>query len=204
MSNVPLPQPRMHQPKVNVDPNHGLWGFFPAKGQAFYKPSETEQHGRAWTVEELRSKGFNELHALWWVCCRERNMLATSRKDMIKARVGFGEREIKNRDAEVWKTMKGIRHTLSERYYAWQDAVMIAEQDPEINLQGGEGNVYNAAEYNDALMLEQMDEEFTAEEMEANAAREAAAEKAYAESIGKSFPESSSEPIPEQPPKTRL
>lgn len=208
MSNVPLPQPRMHQPKIKFDENHGLWGFFPAKGQAFWKPSETEEYGRAWTVEELRKKAWPDLHALWWVCCKERNMLATSRRDLIRAKVGFGEREIQNRDDEIRRTMRNIKHALTERYYTWQDAVMVAEQDPEINLEGGKGNIYNPVEYNDSLLVEEMDEEFSAEEAQATAAREAAAKQVQAEQAEQ--PQKIEEagkaetPVQEQPAKTPL
>ena len=101
MSDVPLPKPRDFKPKVAVDANHGLWGFFPAADQLLWTPKETEEYGRAWTVEELRKKSWENLHSLWWVCCKERNMLATSKVELARAKLGFGEREIEARDEEV-------------------------------------------------------------------------------------------------------
>lgn len=149
MSNVPLPKPREFKPKVTVDDKHGLWGFFPAPGKLLWTPKETEEHGRAWTVEELRKKSWEDLHSLWWVCCRERNMLATSRAELTRSKMGFGEREIDTRDEEVMKTMRSIKHALTERYYTWQDAVDVAMVDPEINFGGKNGQVYTPSAYED-------------------------------------------------------
>ncbi|CAM1511408.1 Fc.00g089210.m01.CDS01 [Cosmosporella sp. VM-42] len=149
MSNVPLPKPRDFKPKVATDDNHGLWGFFPEKGKVLATPKETEEHGRAWAVEELRKKSWEDLHALWWVCCRERNMLATSKVELERSKMGFGEREIDSRDEQVQKTQRSIKHVLTERFYTWQDAVDVAMSDPEINLEGGDGQVYNPSAYED-------------------------------------------------------
>lgn len=43
--------------------------------------------------------------------------------------------------------MRAIKHALTERFYTWQDAVEVAKSDPEINLDGGEGQVYNPSAY---------------------------------------------------------
>lgn len=101
MSNMPLPKPVEFKPKIEVDESHGLWGFFPAPGKLLLTPKETEEHGRAWEVEELRRKSWEDLHALWWKCCKERNMLATARAELLRGKLGFGEREIDSRDEEV-------------------------------------------------------------------------------------------------------
>lgn len=102
MSNVPLPKPRAdYKPAIVVDESHGLWGFFPEPNKLMWTPAETEKHGRAWRVEELRRKSWEDLHALWWTCCRERNMLATSKAELERTKLGFGEREIEARELEV-------------------------------------------------------------------------------------------------------
>lgn len=168
MSNIPLPKPRDIKPKIEVDPNHGLWGFFPEQGKLLATPKQTEEHGRAWTVEELRKKSWDDLHALWWVCCKERNMLSTSRAELLRTKVGFGEREIDARDEEVMKTQRAIKHVLTERYYTWQDAVEVATNDPEINFEGGEGNVYTPSAYEDDVNVA----EWTQPEAESEAAKQ--------------------------------
>lgn len=101
MSDVPLPKPCDFKPEVAVDQDHGLWGFFPAQGKLLETPQEVMAHGRAWTVEELRRKSWKDLHSLWWLCCRERNMLATSKAELVRAKLGYGEREYEERDLEV-------------------------------------------------------------------------------------------------------
>ncbi|KAK8931969.1 hypothetical protein H634G_04470 [Metarhizium anisopliae BRIP 53293] len=154
MSDIPLPKPRNFKPKVAVDENHGLWGFFPESGKALWSPKETEEHGRAWTVEELRKKSWEDLHSLWWVCCKERNMLATSKAELARGKFGFGDREIEARDEEVMKTMRAIKHALTERYYTWQDAVDVAMSDPEIDMHAEDGQVYKPSAYEEEVAVE--------------------------------------------------
>jgi len=189
MSDMPLPRPVDFKPEVKVDENHGLWGFFPAPGKLLYTPEETEKHGRAWKVEELRKKSWEDLHALWWKCCRERNMIATSQLELERTELGFGRRELENRDEEVRKTMGAIRHALTERYYTWEDAQQVARSDPEIDMNAGEeGQAYNPSAY---------DEDFEdAESWEEPKAGDAASTEAPAAAEEAAKPESKSEKQP--------
>ncbi|KLU81851.1 54S ribosomal protein L4 [Magnaporthiopsis poae ATCC 64411] len=109
-------------------------------------PAEASGYGRAWTAQELRGKSWDDLHTLWWVCCRERNRIATANHAREKNDIGFGEQELGRRDETVRRTMKSIKHVLTERYYAWEDAVKLAKDDPEINL-SGKGQMYTPSTY---------------------------------------------------------
>ena len=42
--------------------------------------------------------------------------------------------------------MKAIKHALTERYYAWEDAVEVAKEDPEVDLSGN-GPAFTPREY---------------------------------------------------------
>lgn len=129
-----VPKPADFKPKVDVDPEHGLWQFFYSKEKLLLTPEEDTEHGRGWSVEELRHKSWEDLHKLWWVCVKEQNRIATARKEKSRMKLKSGEEEMDDRMAEVKKTMKAIKHALTERFYLWEDARQLAETDPEINL----------------------------------------------------------------------
>mmetsp|Transcript_29055 Transcript_29055/g.58148 ORF Transcript_29055/g.58148 Transcript_29055/m.58148 type:complete len:261 (+) Transcript_29055:191-973(+) len=73
---------------------------------------DTETVGRSWTVKELRRKSYEDLHKLWYVLYKERNMLLTEAN--LARRHGYymiqPERRLK-----VKKSMGAIKHVLGER-----------------------------------------------------------------------------------------
>ncbi|KAJ6264268.1 54S ribosomal protein L4 [Drechslerella dactyloides] len=146
-----LPKPVMDpskRTKLVTNPDHGLWGFFNKDKAAIPTPEEDHKHGRAWSVEELRHKSWEDLHKLWWVCAKERNIMATQQLERERMKPGYGESEAYSRDRLVRNTQRAIKHALTERYYAWQEALRVADSDPEIDL-SGRGPAYNPKPFDD-------------------------------------------------------
>ncbi|RYO77042.1 hypothetical protein DL766_006876 [Monosporascus sp. MC13-8B] len=159
---VPMPADYNPAADVQVDPKHGLWQFFYGRDKLLLTPEEDAEHGRGWTVEELRHKSWEDLHKLWWVCVKEQNRIATHRREKQNMRLKNGVEETAERLAEVRKTMKAIRHALTERYYLWEDARELAESDPEIDLSGN-GEAYKPRNYFEAEEALHAEEQAVAE-----------------------------------------
>jgi hypothetical protein len=63
-----------------------LWSDF-HKSCCTVKLTQPNRLGRAWEAAELRRKNFKDLHTLWYVCVRERNLLATQRAEFRRLRI---------------------------------------------------------------------------------------------------------------------
>ena len=104
VSKTPLPKPVLDPSKrsrVEVDEDHGLWDFFHSKEKPMNTPEEDFEHGRPWCVEELRGKSWEDLHALWWICCKERNRIATEAYERNRLEAGYGDSESERRNITV-------------------------------------------------------------------------------------------------------
>lgn len=86
-------------------------------------------------------KSWDDLHKLWWVCAKELNIMATQKLEHTRLKAGDGAHEARGRLIQIKNTRRGIKHVLTERYYAWKDALEVAQTDKEIDL-SGKGPVY--------------------------------------------------------------
>jgi large subunit ribosomal protein L47 len=103
-----LPKPVLDpskRSKPQTDDDHGLWEFFHSKEKPMNTPEEDDAHGRAWSVEELRCKSWEDLHSLYWICTKERNRIATESYERERLEAGYGARESKIRDFVVSSLM---------------------------------------------------------------------------------------------------
>ena len=88
----------------------GFDDFFDVKS----KPDDIIATGRAWTVPDLRRKSFDDLHKLWYVLYKERNLIL-SEKEKIRRSLRPVTRMEENRYVKVKKSMAAVKTTLAER-----------------------------------------------------------------------------------------
>lgn len=145
-ANQQLPTPVKIEEKPTGTQDHGLWEFFKDQN-LLTTPTALEQHGREWTIGELRNKDWDSLHQLWWVCVKERNRLATGTEERARLKAVYGNVESNRRDEAIQKTMKAILDTLAERTQAYQEAYALASQDSSIDLSRTDGPQYSQLPY---------------------------------------------------------
>ncbi|GMS96179.1 hypothetical protein PENTCL1PPCAC_18354, partial [Pristionchus entomophagus] len=68
--------------------------------------------GRSWTADELRLKSNTDLHKLWFVCLKERNMLLTMKRAFVAQAKSMPNPERLDR---VDETMEAIKEVVDER-----------------------------------------------------------------------------------------
>ena len=83
--------------------------------------------GRAWLAGELRRKSFEDLHKLWFVLYRERNMLLT---EQARARRHGMRLARLDRKGKVQKSMARIKAVLADRHKTYELAKQAAVSSP--------------------------------------------------------------------------
>ncbi|KAJ9126053.1 hypothetical protein QFC24_002325 [Naganishia onofrii] len=74
--------------------------------------------GRSWTAKELREKSFADLHTLWYILLRERNVLATQREERRRLGIQMDRELLTKRAFRCRKSMARIKYVLNERRLA--------------------------------------------------------------------------------------
>ncbi|KAF8158155.1 mitochondrial 39-S ribosomal protein L47 (MRP-L47)-domain-containing protein [Crassisporium funariophilum] len=127
--------------RVPVKEDHGLYGFFrrkagdDLKGEARFEVFDTPENaqvltGRAWRAAELRNKSFKDLHTLWYVGLREKNLLASQKEEVRRMGVTNSSMQVSiDKVRNCRKTMGRIKAVLNERRLAYLGAVEIAETE---------------------------------------------------------------------------
>ncbi|KAG8638033.1 39S ribosomal protein L47, mitochondrial [Manihot esculenta] len=87
-------------------------------------------YGRSWKASELRLKSWDDLHKLWYVLLKEKNMLMTQRQMLHSQNLKFSNPE---RLPKVRKSMCRIKQVLNERAIEEPDARRSAEMRRMIN-----------------------------------------------------------------------
>ena len=91
-----------------------------------------ETVGRQWSVKELRRKSFEDLHKLWYVLYKEKNMLLTEQQLSRRRQLIFPQPE---RFQKVQKSMGAIRQVLGERKRAKVAAHLELQKERELAQQ---------------------------------------------------------------------
>uniref|UniRef100_M8BTW9 Large ribosomal subunit protein uL29m n=1 Tax=Aegilops tauschii TaxID=37682 RepID=M8BTW9_AEGTA len=86
--------------------------------------------GRGWKASELRLKSWDDLHKLWYVLLKEKNMLMSQRQMLASESMRFPNPE---RISKVRRSMCRIKHVLTERAIADPDPRRTAEMKRMIN-----------------------------------------------------------------------
>ncbi|CCK69084.1 mitochondrial 54S ribosomal protein uL29m KNAG_0B06570 [Huiozyma naganishii CBS 8797] len=105
---------------LNTSLDHPLWQFF-HEGQFIRDAAQLDTRSRSWSIPELRRKSFEDLHALWYACLRERNVLVRE-IHLIRTALRTEVDAFTDVDERIRTTMWRIRHVLSERDVAFRRA----------------------------------------------------------------------------------
>mmetsp|Transcript_8376 Transcript_8376/g.18071 ORF Transcript_8376/g.18071 Transcript_8376/m.18071 type:complete len:220 (+) Transcript_8376:141-800(+) len=88
--------------------------------------------GRQWSVKELRRKSYEDLHRLWYVLYKEKNMLLTEQQLSRRRQLIFPQPD---RFKKVQKSMGAIRQVLGERKRETVAAHLVRHEEKELAKQ---------------------------------------------------------------------
>lgn len=109
--------------------------------------------GRPWTIQELRRKSFEDLHTIWYVCVKERNILEReSRIYQTFLRESNNSNIFERQSSRVRETMWKIRHVLAERQTAWENSITDFKKGYKKLVQDFENGYLEADDSQDAEM----------------------------------------------------
>ncbi|POY75468.1 hypothetical protein BMF94_1370 [Rhodotorula taiwanensis] len=105
---------------------HPLWRFFHEQQPLEVPDKRKDNSSRSYSSAELRLKSFTELHQLWYVLLRERNVLLTQREEARRLRVDLsGYTAVPDKLRLCQKSMARIKQVISERRHAALEAAEI-------------------------------------------------------------------------------
>ncbi|KIM89066.1 hypothetical protein PILCRDRAFT_812964 [Piloderma croceum F 1598] len=104
------------------------------------KDHEKGHSGRSWSAPELRRKSFQDLHILWYVLLRERNLLATQKEELRKLGVTDlrGYTNVPWKMSQCRKSMARIKSVINERRLAYEGGVARFAKDKTLGKIGAE------------------------------------------------------------------
>ncbi|QNP97215.1 54S ribosomal protein L4, mitochondrial [Yarrowia lipolytica] len=140
---------------IEVPDSHPLWQFFCKDKKIVRDQRSFDSSTRPWSVAELRRKSFEDLHALWYVCLKERNILL--KEERVTTRMHFENQNggYRSEHDRVGETMVNIRHVLAERYRAFEEVQQVLpEVRAQANAEFDEKYVTADAVYDSELSLE--------------------------------------------------
>jgi len=100
-----------HARSVQTFPTRGIDEFF-EKGD---KQGEIAKAGRPWKAHELRLKSFDDLHKLWFILLKEKNLLLTHKERLDKIKQLSQYSRTRSRLRKVSQSMARILTVLTER-----------------------------------------------------------------------------------------